>query len=57
MEERRIGSSELGRFLREMRRTPGGPLITSKLIAAKIHSSSEDEAIKAFNVNLTTHLQ
>ncbi|CAG7733895.1 unnamed protein product [Allacma fusca] len=43
-----IPASDIFTYLREMRRTPSGPLVTSKLLAGKIQSKSEAQAIHAF---------
>ena len=45
-----IVTTDVVTYLREMRRTPQGPLVTSKLIATKIQSPSEAQAIHAFEV-------
>lgn len=45
-----ISQVDVTTFLREMRRTPSGTLVTSKMLASKIQSSSEAQAIQAFDV-------
>jgi hypothetical protein len=45
-----ISQADVTSFLRDMRRTPSGTLVTSKLLAEKIQSTSEAQAIQAFEV-------
>ncbi len=45
-----ISEVDITSFLREMRRTPSGTILTSRLLAGKIQSPSEAQAIQAFDV-------
>jgi len=53
MQRTPIPEDDVATFLKEMRRTPGGPLITSKLLAGKIQSTSDVQALKAFEVSIS----
>lgn len=46
-----IPKTELAHFLSEMRKTPSGPVITSKLLAGKIQAGSEIQALRAIDVS------
>jgi len=45
-----ISQAEVASFLRDMRRTPSGTLMTSKLLAERMQCESEAQAIQAFEV-------
>ncbi|ODN04455.1 ADP-ribosylation factor-binding protein GGA1 [Orchesella cincta] len=49
MQKSPITHHEMTSFLKEMRRTPSGTVAVSKLLAAKIQSPSEAQAIHAFD--------
>lgn len=50
MQRSPISPHDMKNLLREMRRTPSGTVAVSKLLAAKIQSTSEAQAIQAFEV-------
>ncbi len=50
MQRSPIPQHDMKTFLKEMRRTSSGTVTVSKLLAAKIQSSSEAQAIHAFEV-------
>lgn len=52
MQRSPISPHEMKSFLREMRRTTSGTVTVSKLLASKFQSTSEAQAIHAFEVGM-----